>query len=77
VSRPDQLLEVEVADVASIVVTSHGVDGSLDAVAVRDPVLVLLSVPLVREVARADHRVGVEFVQLDDRAVHEVGDEVR
>ena len=74
-SGPDQFLEVEVAHVAGIVVPRHHRKGCLDAVEIGDGDLVLLPVALVGQVTRADHQVGLQFVQLHDDAVHEVGDE--
>jgi hypothetical protein len=64
---------MEVADVPRVVVAGDGVDGRLNPLAIGQPVLELLPVALVREVAGADHDVGLHLVQLHDHAVHEIG----
>ena len=73
----DQLFEVHVPDVARVVVAGNDVHRGLDALGVGHPVLVLLSVALVGEVAGVDHGIRSELVQLGHDAVHEIGDEVR
>src|SRR3990170_1778749 len=75
-SGADQLLEVQVADVARIVVAGDRVHRRLDPLGVRDPVLELLPVALVRQVAAADDHVRRQLVQLHDDPVHQVRDEV-
>ena len=73
--RADQLLEVEVADVARVVVPGNDRQRRLHAVEVGNGDLVLLPVSLVGEVARAEHQVRLQLVQLDDHPVHQVGNE--
>ena len=73
--RPDQVLEVQVPDVARVVVAGHREHRRLDALGVRDPVLVLLPVALGREVAAHHDDVGLHLVQLRDHPVHQVGHE--
>jgi hypothetical protein len=77
VPRPDQLLEVQVPDVAGVVVAGNGVERGVDPVREREPRLVLLPVPLGREVAAADDGVRPQLVQLLDHLVQHVGHEVR
>ena len=76
VPRAHEILEVEVADVAGVVVAGDRQDRRLDALPVGDPVLVLLAVPLVRQVAGADDHVRRELVELGDDTVHQVRHEV-
>ena len=76
--RPELLLEVDVADVARVVVARHDDDvRALDPVEVGAGLDVLLAEPERRQVAGHDHDVGLEVVHLDDRPVHQVRDEVR
>src|SRR6266516_7726735 len=58
VALPDQLLEMEVADVASVVVPGDRPDRRFDSRSVREPFLELLPVALVDVVARAHHGVA-------------------
>ena len=78
VPRAEELLEVDVADVARVVVSRD--DDQALAVELRE-VLGRLGVlgPVAerREVAGADDDVRLQVVHLDDRAVQQVGDEVR
>src|SRR4029079_7305954 len=74
-ARTEQLLEVQVADVSGVVVAGDGGERRLDAIEVRDRDLVFLPIPLVREIAGAQHQVGLELVQLDDHTVHQVRNE--
>jgi hypothetical protein len=74
----EQLLEVDVADVAGIVVPGDDDDVlAVEAVDVALGLGVLLLEPERRQVTRADDDVRLELVDLVDRALGEVRDEVR
>jgi hypothetical protein len=74
----EQLLEVDEADVPGVVVARDD-----DETVALEPVEVLPGLAVLPleagggEVARADHDVGPEVVDLGDRALHELGHEVR
>ena len=72
----DQILEMQVADVAGVVVARNGDHGGLDALGVSDPVLVFLPIALGGEISAHHDDVGPELVELGDHPVHEVGHEV-
>src|SRR5205823_3763561 len=69
VAGADELLEVKIADITGVVVSGNGHDGSLDAVPVRHPVLVLLPIALVGEMPGAHVHVWIELCQLYDHAI--------
>src|SRR5437867_439652 len=75
--RSDQILEVEVADVARVVIAGNREQGRLDAVGIGEPRLVLRPEPIRGEVSGNDHDIGTEFVEFGYHAVHQVGHEVR
>ena len=73
----EQILEMDIADVAGVVVARHHQQVlALDLVQVALGQQVFLLEALVGEVAGDDHDVGLELVELDDGAVHEVGHEI-
>ena len=78
VALAEQLFEVDVADVAGVVVSGH--DDELLAV---EPLEILLRLGVLRleavrgEVARADDDFRLELVDLHDRPLHQVRDEIR
>ena len=77
-ARPEELLEVHVADVARVVVAGDDQQvGTLQALDIGLRQQVLLAEAVVGEVARDDDHVGPELVDLDDGPLHEVGDEER
>ena len=69
---------MDIADVPRVVVAGHD-----DERVARDPLEVvprageLLLEAVRRQVAGADHDVGVEIVDLGDRALHQIGHEMR
>ena len=72
VALAEQLLEVHVADVARVVVPGDDDQRlALDLVEVLPGQLVLVLEPEAREVAGADHDVGLELVDLGDRALEQ------
>ena len=75
--RPDQILEVQVPDVARVVVAGNGQQRSLDPIGVGEPRLVLRAETVGRQVARDDDHARLELIQLGDHAVHQVGHEMR
>ena len=78
VALAEELLEVDVADVARVVVAGdHDERLALDPVEVALRGRVLLLEPERRQIARADDDVGLQIVDLGDRSLHQVGDEMR
>ena len=72
VALPEQLLEVDVADVPRVVVAGdHDERLARDLVQVLARQLILVLEPEAREVARADHDVRLELVDLRDRAIEQ------
>ena len=77
VAVAEQLLEVDVADVARVVVAGdHDHRLALDLVQVAARLLVLVLEPERRQVARADDDVRLQVVDLRDRPLEQAGDEV-
>ena len=78
VAVAEQLLEVDVADVARVVVARDDDERlALDLVEVAPRERVLLLEAEGRQVARADDDVGLQVVDLGDRALEQVRQEVR
>ena len=74
----EQLLEMHVADVARVVVAGDDDERvALDPVEVALRLGVLLLEAERRQIARADDDVGLQVVDLGDRPLHQVRDEVR
>ncbi len=76
VASTDQLFEMEVPDVARVVVAGDRVQRRLDPLGVGEPGLVLLPIPVGREVPAADHRIGLQLVDLLDHPMEQVRHEV-
>src|SRR5215212_1339743 len=73
---PEEPLEVDVADVARVVVAGDDHDVlALDTIDVLRGLLELFPVPCVGEIPRDHHRRRIHAVDLDDRSVQEFGDE--
>src|SRR5262249_24137525 len=78
VPRPEQLLEVDVPDVAGVVVAGdHDHRVALEPVEVRLRLKVLVLEPHRRQVSRADDDVRPHVVDLVDRPLHQPWNEVR
>jgi hypothetical protein len=76
--RAVEILEMQVPDVARVVVARHHHEGvALDPVEVALGLRVLLLEPERGQVAGADDDVRFDPVDLRDRALHQVRDEVR
>ena len=77
VPLPEEPLEVDVADVARVVVAGDHHDPlAMDAPDVLGRLLELLTVTGVRQVARHHDSRGIEVVDLEDRTLQQVGYEV-
>src|SRR5215203_2502344 len=73
---PEEPLEVDVADVARVVVAGDDHDVlALDTIDVLRGLFELFPVPRVGEVPEDHHRRRIHAVDLDDRSVQEFGDE--
>ena len=78
VAVAEELLEVDVADVARVVVSGHDDERlALEAVEVRLGLRELLFEAEGRQIARADDDVRGHVVDLADRALHEARHEMR
>ena len=78
VAVSEELLEMDVADVARIMVPRDDDEGvRVQAVEVSLGLRVLLLEPERRQIAGADDDRGLERVDLGDHALHQVGDEMR
>src|SRR5262249_17740677 len=73
----EELLEMDVADVSRVVVPGHDNEClATETIQVALGLRVLLLEPERRQVARADHDVRVERVDVRDRPLHQIRDEI-
>ena len=78
VALAEELLEVDVADVAGVVVPRDDDERlAVEPVEVGLRLRVLRLEAVRRQVARADDDLGLELVDLHDRPLHQIGHEIR
>jgi len=78
VSIAEQILEMDVTDIARVVISRNDDERTaLEPVEVPLRLVVFLLEPVRRQVAGAHDDVGLELVDVRDRALHEIGHEMR